>query len=348
MDAPALQERLDMGERLIFLVSAPRSGSTLLARMLGAHSQIAGGPEPHLLTPLAHLGYFERVDEAPYDPIISQEGIREVVARLPAGEADYVDACRAYTDHVYRRLLEAQTEKSRLLDKTPAYALVLPFLERLYPRARYVVLTRTPLAVLASFAASFFDGDYEIAVRHNPILERYVPAIARFLRESSAWRLHVRYEDLVTNPEDTLRKVCEFLELPFEEDAIHYGRHEPADAQTGSRGLGDPTGVGQHQRPVADSLGRWAEEIAADPTRRRIALACLDALDPRDLETWGYGREEILSELESARPGSVQRPQLTRYRLERKLLVLLRRNIHRNAFGRLVRRLRNLCDLLLR
>ena len=38
---------------------------------------------------------------------------------------------------------------------------------------------------------------------------------SRFLRESSAWRLHVRYEDLVTNPEDTLRKVCEFLELPF-------------------------------------------------------------------------------------------------------------------------------------
>lgn len=337
-----------MEERLIFLVSAPRSGSTLLARMLGAHSRIAGGPEPHLLTPLAHLGYFERVDAAPYDPIIAQQGVREVVARLPAGEADYVEACRAYSDHVYRRLLEAEPEKSRLLDKTPAYALVLPFLERLYPRARYVVLTRSPLAVLASFATSFFDGDYEVAVQHNPVLERYVPAIARFLRESSVSRLHVRYEDLVTNPADTLHKVCEFLELPFEEGAIHYGRHEQAVVETNARGLGDPTGVDQYERPVADSLGRWADEIASDPTRLGVALAALDALDPRDLETWGYGREEIVRQVESARPGAVQRPRLTRYRLERKLLVMLRRNIHRNAFGRIVRRVRDLCDLLLR
>ena len=36
-----------------------------------------------LLTPLAHLGYFERVDAAPYDPIIAQQGVREIVASMP-------------------------------------------------------------------------------------------------------------------------------------------------------------------------------------------------------------------------------------------------------------------------
>ncbi len=62
-----------MEDRLLFLIGSPRSGSTLLARMLGAHSQILGVPEPHLLTPLAFLGYFDRVEKAPYDPVISQE-----------------------------------------------------------------------------------------------------------------------------------------------------------------------------------------------------------------------------------------------------------------------------------
>ena len=89
-----------MEDRLLFLIGSPRSGSTLLARMLGAHSQILGVPEPHLLTPLAFLGYFDRVEKAPYDPVISQEAIQEVVLRLPEGEKDYIAACRAYADSV--------------------------------------------------------------------------------------------------------------------------------------------------------------------------------------------------------------------------------------------------------
>jgi hypothetical protein len=144
-----------MEDRLVFLIGAPRSGTTLLARMLSSHSAIQGGPEPHLITPIAHLGYFGRVDKAPYDPFIAAQAARVLVEGLPRGEADYLDALRAYTDHVYGCMLEG-AGKRFLLDKTPANALVLPFLAKLYPRARYVVLTRHPAAVFASFAESFF------------------------------------------------------------------------------------------------------------------------------------------------------------------------------------------------
>ena len=46
-----------MEEHLLFVIAAPRSGSTLLARMLGAHSRVHAPAELHLLTPLAHLGF---------------------------------------------------------------------------------------------------------------------------------------------------------------------------------------------------------------------------------------------------------------------------------------------------
>jgi hypothetical protein len=49
------------------------------------------------------------------------------------------------------------SESSYFLDKTTANALVLPFLQRLYPDAKYVVLTRHPLAVFSSYANSFFN-----------------------------------------------------------------------------------------------------------------------------------------------------------------------------------------------
>ena len=113
---------------------------------------------------------------------------------------DQCFALRAYTDRLYAGLLQASGRKY-LLDKTPAYALVLAFAARLYPQARYVVLTRNPLAVWTSYVQSFFDGDFEAAHRFNPILERYVPAIARFLRERRVPLCHVRYEELVQQPE---------------------------------------------------------------------------------------------------------------------------------------------------
>jgi hypothetical protein len=80
-----------------------------------------------------------------------------------------------------------------------------------------------------------------------------------------------------------------------------------------------------------------------------VALRTLERLEDADLETWGYGREEILDALRAASPSAVpRRGPLNRYTLERKLLVRLRRNIHTNAFGRLVRRIRLICDVLLR
>src|SRR5213075_3405605 len=102
---PGAPRRREMQERLIFLIGAPRSGTTLLARMMGAHSAIHQRAEPHLITPIAHLGYYAKVQKAPYDPQNAEQAIHELVADLPRGEEDYLDALRAYADTLYGRML---------------------------------------------------------------------------------------------------------------------------------------------------------------------------------------------------------------------------------------------------
>lgn len=337
-----------MQERLIFLIGSPRSGTTLLARMLGAHPAIHAPAEPHLLTPLANLGFYETVERASYDPIISQDAIRELVAQLPGGESDYLEALRAYTDRIYAGLLEP-SGRSHLLDKTPAYALVLDFVAKLYPNARYLVLTRHPLAIWTSYVDSFFDGDFESAHRFNPILERYVPAIARFLRERKVPLHPVRYEELVSDPAAQGERLCEFLGVPWEPRIVEYGREATAPSPT-SRGLGDPITVARETRPTTKSLAKWTQDLAGRPARIAQAERILASLADEDLATWGYARGAIESELSAIDPQAPRRggAALTRYRLERKLLVRLRRNIHQNAFGRLLRRVRRVCDVLLR
>jgi hypothetical protein len=333
-----------MQENLIFVIGPPRSGSTMLQRMLGSHSEIHTHPEPHIITPLAHLGYYENVDKAPYDHINAAEAIREYVEDLPGGEQDYLDACRAYTDVLYDRML-AKSGKRMLLDKTPAYGLVLPFLGRLYPRAKYIVLTRHPLAVLSSYAESFFEGDLDAALGFNPILERYVPAMARFLRQTEVPFHHIRYEDLVKAPQERMAEIFAFLGLQNEEGAVEYGEHQHV-----VKSYGDPK-ASQEQRPTTKSVSKWAVELASDEHKLELARAAVAPLDPEDLKLWGYDKDHLfdkLAEVGDKRPARDRKWLTNSYRLKRKVFMALRKNIHVSGFGRAVKRVKYYCDVLLR
>lgn len=337
-----------MPVQLLFIISSPRSGSTMLERMLESHSRIKGGPEPHLLTPLAHLGIWDKVDKAPYDHILAAEAQKLFVQQLPHRERDYWDACRAYCDTLYGRYLEG-SGKDICLDKTPAYGLVLPFLMKVFPDAKYVVLTRHPLATFASYANSFFDGDYQAAQTYNPILNRYVPAIAAFLRQTDVPFFHVRYEDLVREPEVWMEKVYAYIGVAFEHETIDYGE-KPVD-ESRRKGLGDPIGVKQHARPTTGSIASWVEDLASDAARLKLMREVIAQLDPDDLSAYGYPIETIwkpLEDLGDAKPAPKKSP-LTKYRLQRKLIVKLRAIARTGGvFRRMIERVRLACEVLLR
>lgn len=339
-----------MTVNMVFIIGAPRSGTTMLERMLSAHSQIQGGPEPHLITPLAHLGVWAKVDKAPYDHILAAEAQHLFVSHLPNGEADYWRACRAYCDVLYGGYLQAMGDKRFCLDKTPAYALVLPFLARVYPDAAYIVLTRHPLAIFSSFANSFFDGDYEEAHAYNPIIERYVPALAAFLRTANPPKLHVRYEDLVREPETWFEKICQHIGVPYEPEAIHYGKGGE-DAARPKQGLGDPIGVNSHVAPTTGSIKKWVAEVASDPAKLTLAKHIIAAVHPDDLSLLGYPVETLWKPLEESgdKVHAPKPPGMTRYRLERRMIMRLRGLARRNrVFRKTLEKGRLVCDVLLR
>jgi len=335
-----------MQDRLVFLIGPPRSGSTLLMRILNATSQIYSRPEPHLLTPLAHLGFWRTVDDAPFDHLQAQMAVRSFVDDLPGGQTNYYTACRAYTDHLYSQMLQTASGQPRyFLDKTPANGLILPFLTQLYPKAHYIVLTRHPAAIFCSYANSFFDGDYAAAVKHNPILSRYVPALATFLRDKPAPILHVSYEGLVADPESTLASICAFLDIPNEPDAVNYDQ-----VDVDGKGLGDPIGVGQHSRPVTSSVGKWAAELAQSTDKFDVVAKQLAGVDSDDLTVWGYPTQTLwdpMAAVDQAQ-AAVSKKTWNRYASRRKLLVWLRRDIHNKWLGRLLKKIRFVCNVLLR
>lgn|GEM_PF-179177 len=346
-ETPAVSvQALPVQNRLIFLIGPPRSGSTLLMRILNATSAIYSRPEPHLMTPLAHLGFYDNVDSASYDHLQAQQAVRAYVQDLPGGESDYLDAVRAYADVMYGRMLENAGDERYFLDKTPAYGLIVEFLAKLYPEAKFIVLTRHPAAIFASFANSFFDGDYEAAVKFNPLISRYVPKMAWFLREQPVKLLHVSYEDVASKPEETLQRISEYLEIPFEPDAVNYKRKEVA-----GEGLGDPIGVQQHNRPVTSSIHKWANELIEDEQKLRIIADQLATVSDEDLETWGYPRETLWAPLQEAKPKAVTKGKKRKWdnwASQRRILVWVRKDIEKSRVGKLLRKIRFICDVLLR
>lgn len=329
--------------RLIFLIGPPRGGTTLLSRMLHAHPQIYAGPEPHLITPLVHLGYFGRVQKAPYDPVQTARAHRALVASLPGGEQDYLDAMRAMPDTLYGRLLQ-NSGRTFLVDKTPAYALVLPTLLRLYPRARYLVLTRHPFAVWCSYARTFFDDDWAFAHAHNPVIERYVPAIANLLRAPPpSTDIHaLTYEALLADPSSELRRICDWLGLDHPPTMQRYGESSPPPA-----GLGDPSTVRREVEPIPTHATAWAETLRDRPARRAMLERMVRHLDEEDLRAWGTPRDQLWAPLKT-QPSRPPRPSIDRHLIERKALLMLRRRLRGSRAARALDRARFAIDVLLR
>jgi len=334
---------------LAFILGAQRSGTTLLERLLSSHSEIKGGPEPHLLTPLAYLGYWGRVEKAPYDHVVASLGQKAFIDALPNKDQDYWNACRSYCDQLYDAYMDGGPE-SICLDKTPEYATVWPFLTKVFPDAKYIVLTRHPAAIFSSFANSFFDGDFKAAQQHEAILERYIPALAGFLRQDEVPFFHLCYEDLVREPEKWMRKLYDFLELPFEANTVEYGANHAHQAS--KSGLGDPIGVSQHSRPTDANIYKWAEEFSGNEEKRQLLDQTVKRLDANDLATIGYPLDTFWEPLESSNLTTRKkhkRSRLTSYRLQRKLIVKGRSLAQRSKKVRAsLTWLRLACDVMLR
>lgn len=274
------------GESLIFLISQPRAGSTLLQRLLGGHEEVVTSAEPWLMLPPVYWQRDAGVT-TDYDHHWAHVGADDFLTHYAGGNATRDAAVRAYADVLYGcALARARAERPavrRFLDKTPRYYLIIPDLLRLFPRARFVFLLRNPLAVLTSMLETWMPYGFwpHLAERRDDLLR--APALLRDGIAAAGDRaVTVRYEALVSAPDATLQTVCAALGLPWDPTLTDYGRHA---APRGS--LGDPTGVNQFSRPSAEGLDKWRDSAERAQTRHFLTRY-LDDLGAPLLADLGY------------------------------------------------------------
>jgi amino acid adenylation domain-containing protein len=216
-----------------FILSSPRSGSTLLRIMLAGHPRLFAPPELQLLN-FDTLGQRRAAFDTPRDRFWLDGTVRAVMqlfhfdanqARAWLGplERDNTAVCDFYA------LLQRSLGARLLIDKTPWYALdphTLARAEEYFDGARYIHLTRHPAAVSASFEEArlqaflpaFLTGPHGCRPREQAealwcICQRNILA---FLAKVPAGRqLRVRFEDLVHRPREISEEAAAFLGVEF-------------------------------------------------------------------------------------------------------------------------------------
>jgi Flp pilus assembly protein TadD len=246
--ASPAQPTTSRGDDLIFLVGLPRSGSTLAEQILAAHPDVAGGGETNMIAK------------------VLQDESKRRGQRFPAwvDAADDADWARLGDDYL-ARIAASRRAGAIFTDKTLPNWQVLGAIRRMLPGARIVHCRRDPLETCWSCykhnfgEAQFFTYDFaELAAFHRDC-ERAM----RYWHAQSPTAIHAHvYEDLLADPESTVRALLAHCGLAFDPACLRFHEVE-RDVHTAS--------AAQVRRPLRGDVAVAARYGALlDPLRRAL------------------------------------------------------------------------------
>lgn len=223
----------------IFIIGLPRTGTTLVERVLGSHSQVyAAGELGNFAQQMMRL-IKESAVGAPLDKLSSiDRSLRLDFERLGLA---YVESVRPLTGGA-----------ARFTDKLPLNFLYVGLIALAIPKAKIIHVVRDPMDTCYSMYKHHFKDAYPFSYSLDD-LGRYFIAYSRLMRH---WkrvlpgRIHeIAYEDLVGDFEPQCRGLLEYCELPWETECLHF--HQSAAPST-------TASAEQVRQPIyTESVGRW-------------------------------------------------------------------------------------------
>ena len=256
----------------IFIVGAPRSGTTLMRAILSAHPAIAIAPETQFFNdwvrPYSHLDitcsnnfqwFWEEFSKSKYFSSLGIESDATWARILAANARDY----KTIFDSVLQEYA-IKMKKRRWGEKTPAHDSYVDVLLRWYPQARIIWMFRDPRAVTASLLNAPWASQYTEV--HAKKWRNTMGFFDQQWAEDMRVKL-VQYEMLVTNPEFELRQVCRFIGEEYN-SAMLFDRSKVSSPISSNSDWGKARQEAAIQPITNASLEKWRTSLS--PTQ--IAL----------------------------------------------------------------------------
>ncbi len=224
----------------IFVVGLPRSGSTLVEQILASHSQIEGTMElPDMMMMAARLQ--SRIDEGEFADFPAM-----IASLTPA------DRTRLGEEYIERTRVHRQTDRPRFVDKMPNNWQHVGLIRLILPNAKIIDARRNPLSCcLSGWKQHFARGQtftYDLT-EIGRYYSDYVGLMAAYDRAAPGAVHRVIYEDMVADTEAQVRRVLDYLGLPFEQACLEFYNNDRAVRTASSE---------QVRKPIfRDGLDQW-------------------------------------------------------------------------------------------
>ena len=278
----------------VFVVGCPRSGTTLLQRMLDHHPLLAVSNDSHFIPKTV-----DKFGTAVHDQLNSDivEFVR-LYRRFPrlglTDEAVYSAAEQATTYpefvcHLYRAFAKQQG-KPYSGEKTPDYVKRIPLLHDLFPEARFIHIVRDGRDVALSTLdwAHETKGPGRLALWHDhPVavcalwwMHQTSTGIRDGKMLGDSFYCQIRYENLVAEPVASMKMLCQFLDFPYSQDTVEFHQGK-------TRGN---TKLSAKKRwlPPTSGLRNWSQSLVGDD------LLLFEAIAGAHLNDLGYSSSGLI------------------------------------------------------
>jgi hypothetical protein len=220
-----------MNNAPIFILGVPRSGTTLLAAMLAAHSRISCGPETHFFRKLASVDVEKLVSRSnwPQEALAFVCSIQHTsyseAQSVPLLQkyclvAEQIDAYLREKEPSIPNILASVTEqymqamgKSRWAEKTPDHLLCLRQVRQHFPDSPIIRIIRDPRDVAISLTKVPWGA---MSYLEALLLWKRMDEASDSFFQTDPLSYTLQYERLITAPEDELTRLCRFIGEEFE------------------------------------------------------------------------------------------------------------------------------------
>lgn len=205
----------------IFVLGFPRSGTTLMEQTLSAHPCIVAGDELPLINDLT--GLMPRMLNSPI-------GYPEALAELWMGDQrEGLDNLRDYYLQKVAQMHILTPEAAWFTDKMPLNETHLGLIALLFPEAPLIHVLRHPLDIMVSAISNHFTHGFFCASALETAALHYVRVmdlVQKYRAEMTLRYLPVRYEEMVTDQENTVRAVLDFIGEPFDPKCLQFHENQ--------------------------------------------------------------------------------------------------------------------------
>ncbi|CAJ0600193.1 unnamed protein product [Cylicocyclus nassatus] len=238
----------------IFIGGVPRSGTTLMRAMLDAHPDVRCGEETRVIPRILGLRAQWKKSEKEWNRL-QQAGVTDEVIKSAIGS------------FIIQVIAGHGAPAPRLCNKDPFTMKSAVFLSEMFPNARYIFMIRDGRATVHSIISRKVTITNFDLTDYRQCLTKWNAAISAMNEQCNAVGdkcLRVYYEQLVLHPEAQMRRILDFLQIPWNDSVLHHERFIGKDVSLSNVERSSDQVV----KPInVDALSKWVGAIPEDVVR---------------------------------------------------------------------------------